>query len=153
MSLLGAFLIGVVAGLRTFTAPAAVSWAAYLGWLPLDGTPLAFLGHPVTAYVFTALALLEFVGDQLPSTPSRTVPMQFGARLVSGAFSGAAIGLAGGSWLVGLVAGVVGAIVGTLGGHEFRRRLTLAFGRDLPAALVEDAVAVLGALLIVRALV
>ena len=76
MSLLGAFLIGLVAGLRTFTAPAAVSWAAYLGWLPLDGTPLAFLGHPVTPYVFTALALLEFVGDQLPSTPSRKVPMQ-----------------------------------------------------------------------------
>lgn len=152
MSLLGAFLIGLVAGLRTFTAPAAVSWAAYLGWLPLDGTPLAFLGLPVTPYIFTALALLEFVGDQLPSTPSRKVPMQFGARLVSGAFSGAAIGFAGGSWLVGLVAGVVGAIVGTLGGHEFRRRLAFAFGWDLPAALIEDAVAVLGALLIVRAL-
>ena len=30
-----ALLIGVVAGLRTMTAPAAVSWAAYLGWLPL----------------------------------------------------------------------------------------------------------------------
>ena len=29
--LLLALLIGVVAGLRTFTAPAAVSWAAYLG--------------------------------------------------------------------------------------------------------------------------
>lgn len=152
MSLFGAFLIGVVAGLRTFTAPAAVSWAAYLGWLPLDGTPLALLGHPVTAYVFTALALLEFVGDQLPSTPSRTVPTQFSARLVSGAFCGAAIGLAGGSWLAGLVAGVIGAVVGTLGGHEVRRRLALAFGRDLPAALIEDAVAVLGALLIVRVL-
>ena len=33
-----ALLIGVVAGLRTFTAPAAVSWAAHLGWLPLGGT-------------------------------------------------------------------------------------------------------------------
>ncbi|MGO4337353.1 DUF4126 family protein [Labrys sp. KB_33_2] len=152
MSLFGAFLIGVVAGLRTFTAPAAVSWAAYLGWLPLDGTSLAFLGHPVTPYVFTVLALLEFVGDQLPSTPSRKVPMQFGARLVSGAFSGAAIGLASGSWLTGLVAGLAGAVVGTLGGHEFRRRLALAFGRDLPAALIEDVVAVLGALLVVRAL-
>ncbi|PRH87436.1 DUF4126 domain-containing protein [Labrys okinawensis] len=152
MSLLGAFLIGVVAGLRTFTAPAAVSWAAYLGWLPLDGTPLAFLGHPITPYVFTILALLEFVGDQLPSTPSRKVPMQFGARLLSGAFSGAAIGFAGGSWLVGLIGGVAGAIVGTLGGHEVRRRLALAFGRDLPAALIEDAVAVLGAFLIVKGL-
>ncbi|HEY1434389.1 MAG TPA: DUF4126 domain-containing protein, partial [Thermoanaerobaculia bacterium] len=40
-----AFLIGVVAGLRVMTAPAAVSWAARLGWLHLEGTPLAFLGY------------------------------------------------------------------------------------------------------------
>lgn len=152
MSLLGAFLIGVVAGLRTFMAPAAVSWAAYLGWLPLEGTPLAFLGYTVTPYIFTILALVELVGDQLPSTPSRKTPMQFGARLVSGAFSGAAIGLGAGSLIVGLVAGVVGAIVGTLGGHEFRRRLALAFGKDLPAALIEDAVAIVGAFLIVKIL-
>ena len=37
-----AFLIGVVAGLRSMTPPAAVSWAARLGWLHLEGTPLAF---------------------------------------------------------------------------------------------------------------
>ena len=43
-----AFLIGVVAGLRAMTAPAAVSWAARLGWLNLAGTPLAFMGAAVT---------------------------------------------------------------------------------------------------------
>ena len=32
-----AFLIGLVAGLRTMTAPTAVSWAARLGWLSLQG--------------------------------------------------------------------------------------------------------------------
>ena len=42
--LAAAFLIGVVAGLRALTAPAAVSWAAHLGWLKLEGTWLAFLG-------------------------------------------------------------------------------------------------------------
>jgi uncharacterized membrane protein len=40
-----ASLIGVVAGLRAFLAPAAVSWAAHLGWLRLDDTWLAFLGQ------------------------------------------------------------------------------------------------------------
>ena len=36
MALYGfALLIGVVAGLRAMTAPAAVSWATRLGWLPL----------------------------------------------------------------------------------------------------------------------
>ena len=92
--LLLALLIGVIAGLRALTAPAIVSWAAALGWLNLDGSWLAFLGYRFTPYVFTVLALVEFVTDQLPSTPSRKVPMQFGARLLSGALCGAAIGIA-----------------------------------------------------------
>ena len=97
-----ALLIGVVAGLRALTAPAAVSWAAHAGLLPLAGTPLAFLGHPVTPWILTALALAELVADQLPSTPSRKVPVQFGARLLTGALAGAAIYAAwaffGGGW-------------------------------------------------------
>ena len=92
-----ALLIGVVAGLRTMTAPTAVSWAAHLGWLDLRGTWLAFLGYAWTPWIMTALALVELVTDQLPSTPSRTVPVQFGARLVSGALAGAAIGAARGA--------------------------------------------------------
>jgi uncharacterized membrane protein len=144
-----ALAIGVIAGLRTMTAPAAVSWAASLGWLPLEGSWLAFLGYGYTPYVLTALALSEYVGDKLPSTPSRKVPPQFALRSVSGAFSGAAIGAAGGSALGGAVVGAAGAVIGTLGGAEVRRRLALALGRDMPAAFIEDAVAILGALLIV----
>lgn len=147
-----ALLIGIVAGLRTMTAPAAISWAAWSGRLALDGTWLAFLGYSWTPWIFTLFALGEFVGDQLPSTPSRTVPMQFGARLVSGAFCGAAIAAPHGALLGGLGAGIVGAIVGTLGGHAFRMRLAAAFKKDLPAALIEDAIAIAGAWLIVQAL-
>ena len=147
-----ALLIGVVAGLRTMTAPTAVSWAAQLGWLDLRDTWLAFLGYTWTPWTMSALAIAELVADQLPSTPSRTVPMQFGARIVSGALSGAAIGAATGSGGGGLIAGVVGAVVGTLGGHAIRARLAAAFGNDRPAALIEDAVAIGGALLIVIAL-
>jgi uncharacterized membrane protein len=39
-----------------------------------------------------------------------------------------------------------------LGGAEGRARLAAAFGKDRPAALIEDAVAILGAVLIVGAL-
>jgi uncharacterized membrane protein len=49
----------------------------------------------------------------------------------------------------GLVAGVIGAVIGTLGGAELRGRLARAVGRDLPIALLEDAVAIVGAYLIV----
>jgi len=41
-------------------------------------------------------------------------------------------------------------VVGTLGGYEIRSRLVKAIGgKDLPIALLEDAIAVGGAILIV----
>ncbi|HSK41843.1 MAG TPA: DUF4126 family protein [Arenibaculum sp.] len=148
-----ALLIGIVAGLRTMMAPAVVSWAAYLGWLDLGGTWLAFLGHAWTPWILTLLALGELVTDQLPSTPSRMVPVQFGARIATGALSAAAVtAAAAGAVPGGLIAGILGAVIGTLGGHAARARLAAAFGRDRPAALIEDAVAVGGALLVVGAL-
>lgn len=146
-----ALLIGVVAGLRTMTAPAAIAWGAWLGWLPLAGTWAGFMGHWIAVAVFSVFAIVELVADQLPSTPSRKVPQQFGARLVSGAFAGAIIGTAGGALLAGLVAGVIGAVIGTYGGAEVRARLAGAFGRDLPAALIEDVVAIVLAFWIVSA--
>ena len=48
-----AFLIGVVAGLRSMTAPAAVSWGARVGWLHLENTWLAFLGFAITPYILS----------------------------------------------------------------------------------------------------
>jgi len=150
--LLLAVLIGVIAGLRAMTAPAAVSWAARLGWLNLAPTGLAFLGYAFTPWIFTALALVELVTDQLPTTPSRTVPVQFGTRILTGGLSGGAIGAAHGQLVLGVVGGVVGAVIGTLGGRAVRGRLAASFGRDLPAALIEDAVAIGGAFLIMAAL-
>src|SRR5581483_9207347 len=108
---LAALLIGVIAGLRTFTAPAAVSWAAAMGVFQLEGTWLAFLGLGITRWVLTALFLVELVVDQLPRTPSRTTPPQFAARIVSGAACGAAVAMAAGSWRMGLAAGIVGAVL------------------------------------------
>jgi uncharacterized membrane protein len=145
-----ALSIGIVAGLRTMTAPAAVSWAAYLDWLDLSGSPLAFLGFTWTPWILTVLAVGELITDQLPSTPSRTVPIQFGARILSGGLSGAAIGTASGSLVIGAVLGVVGAVIGTLGGRAARGALAAKFGRDPPAAFIEDAVAILAAFLIVK---
>ena len=147
-SLLLALLIGVVAGLRAMAAPAAVSWLAHLGLVAVGGTWLAFLGSAWARWLLTLLALVELVTDQLPSTPSRTVPVQFGTRIATGAVSGGAIGAAGGMIAAGLLAGIVGAVVGTLGGAAFRARLARAFRSDHPAALVEDAVAVAAVLLV-----
>ena len=143
-------LIGVVAGLRAATPIAAISLGAYLGWLDFTGTWYSFLGSLPAVIILVILAIVELIGDQLPATPSRKVPMQFGARVVMGAIAGAL--LLPGSWIVGLIIGAIGAVLGTLGGAEVRARLAKAFGRDLPAGLLEDAVAVIAALLIVYSL-
>lgn len=151
MTLLLALLIGIVAGLRAMTPAAAISWAAYLGWINLTDTWLWWLGHWIAVLILTALALFELYNDQRPTTPSRTVPVQFGARIVMGALAGAALGAASGSLIVGLVTGVVGAVIGTYGGKAARASLAGSFGRDTPAALLEDAVAIVLAVLIVLA--
>jgi uncharacterized membrane protein len=147
-----ALSIGVVAGSRTMMAPAAVSWAAWLGRLPLEGSWLEFLSSPWACGILTALALVELVADQLPTTPSRTVPVQFGARLATGGLSGLAIGKAYGTPLPGLLAGLVGAVIGTFGGRALRGWLAKVFANDHPAALVEDAIALAGAAVIVVAM-
>jgi uncharacterized membrane protein len=145
-----AFLIGVIAGLRSLTAPAVVSWAARLGWLKLENTWLAFLGYAASPYILSVLAIVELIADKLPKTPSRKAPPGFAARLVTGALCGATLGLTGQSPIGGLLAGVAGSIVGTLGGYEFRTRLVKAIGgNDLPIALLEDVIAIGGAFLIV----
>jgi uncharacterized membrane protein len=145
-----AFLIGIVAGLRALTPVAVVSWAAHLGRLPLGDTWLAFLGSTASPYICSLLAIGELINDKLPKTPSRKMPPAFMARVVTGALSGAAITAPVGTPIAGAIAGALGAVAGTIGGAEVRARLAGAFGgRDLPAALLEDAIAIIGAVTLV----
>jgi uncharacterized membrane protein len=145
-----AFLIGVLVGLRSLAPPAVVSWAARLGWLHLENTAVAFMGYAVTPYIFSVGAIGELIADKLPKTPSRKAPPGFIARIAGGALCGAALGATGDALVAGLVLGVVGAVAGTFGGYEFRSRLVKATGgNDLRIALLEDAIAIGGSLLIV----
>ena len=132
------------------TPPAAVSWAARLGWLHLENTPLAFLGFAATPYILSLFAIAELINDKLPKTPSRKTLGPFTARIVTGVFSGAALGAPSGRLLGGLLAGALGGVAGTLAGYELRRRLVKATGgKDLPIALLEDAIAICAAFWIV----
>jgi uncharacterized membrane protein len=144
-----AFLIGAATGLRALSPAAVISWGAHIGWLDLQNTWLAFLGFTITPYILSVLAIVELISDKLPKTPSRKIPIAFGGRIAMGALCGAALGTAGQGLVGGLVAGIIGAVIGTLGGYEFRVRLVKATGgKDLPIALLEDAVAICGAVLI-----
>lgn len=137
--LLLALLIGVVAGLRTFTAPAVVAWAAFLHWINLDGTWASWMGHWATVAVLTVLAVVELISDQMESMPSRKTAPQFLARLATGAFSGAVLGTTWGYKWSSLGAAMIGAVIGTIGGYEARTRLVAANGgKDRPVAIGED---------------
>ncbi len=116
----------------------------------MENTPLAFLSFPIASYILTALAVGELVADKLPTTPSRKTLAPFVGRIGTGALSGAAIGAANGRLLGGLIAGALGGVAGTLGGYEFRARLAKAIGgKDLPIAVLEDIIAIWGAIWIV----
>ncbi|HWY58705.1 MAG TPA: DUF4126 family protein [Terriglobales bacterium] len=148
---LGCFSIGVIAGLRSLTAPALVSWAAHLGWLDLSRSWLSFLGSRTATIILSLLALAELVADKLPKTPKRTnlVPLVF--RAITGGFSSMAIcASAHQSPIIGTFAGVLGSIAGAFAGYEIRHRLVEAFGLpDFGVAVAEDLAAVGGAFLIV----
>ena len=152
--LLLAFLIGVIAGLRSMTAPAVVAWAARLGWLDLHDSPLAFMGSTAAVVVFTLGALGELVADKLPSTASRTKPAPLIGRILLGGLAGAAVSAAGSqSIALGGVLGAAGGIAGAFGGYQVRTRLVRAFKvPDFVIAGLEDAVAIGGGLLIVSRL-
>jgi uncharacterized membrane protein len=134
-----ALLIGVVAGLRAFTAPAVMAWAAFLNWINLSGTWASWMGHWITVAVLTVIALAELISDKMPTLPSRKSAPQFLVRLASGAFSGAVLGTAWGYRWGSLGAGLIGAVIGTVLGYEVRTKLVAANGgKDRPVALGED---------------
>jgi uncharacterized membrane protein len=88
------------------------------------------------------MAIGELVIDKLPNTPSRLTPPQFITRVVTGTLCGIALGLSTSQLIVGALAGMVGSVVGTLGGAKGRACGAKLFGRDLPAALIEDVVGI-----------
>jgi uncharacterized membrane protein len=154
MVYLCAFLLGVVAGLRSMTAPAIVAWAARLGWLHLEATPLSFLGISWVRYLLTLFMLAELVADKLPRTPARTMVGPFLGRILLGGLAGGALALGSGSSLaLGAVLGGLGGIAGTFGGYRARTGLVRALRLpDYVVALAEDCIAVGGALLVVSPL-
>jgi uncharacterized membrane protein len=139
-----AFGIGVVAGLRALTAPAAVAWAAHLGWFHLQDSLLGFMASTWSVVLFSALAMFELVGDLLPTTPSRTAPAPLIARILSGGFCGACVcASANQSLIIGAALGAIGAVTGTFSGYELRKRLVAGLKiKDIFIAIPEDLIAI-----------
>jgi uncharacterized membrane protein len=150
MTLLLAFLIGLFAGLRSLTPPAAVAWAVYLGWFSL-ARPLSLIASLPAVIILSLLAVGEVIYDKLPNTPNRTAPPGLIARIVTGGLTGSCVSLGGGrSALVGAALGVVGGIVGCFAGYQARARLVRSLRQpDFNIALIEDLIAIGGSLFVV----
>jgi uncharacterized membrane protein len=141
MPLFATFLLGIAAGMRSMSAPAAAV-AAARSRNAAPGSSPKLIGNLDASTVFALLALAELVADKLPFMPDRKSPSAFAWRVLTGAVSAAAA-TAGESLLpLAIVAGGAGAVAGTLGGSALRSRLAALFGHDFPAALVEDALVI-----------
>jgi uncharacterized membrane protein len=135
--LLLAFVLGLVSGLRTFTAPAVL-------WIMRHG---GFL-----SYVLAAAALFEYFYDVQPNTPPRTAPFGLICRALSGAFVGFWACVAGGiPPAPGALAGAAGAILGAFGSLAIRRQAIAVIG-NLPSGLLEDIVAIAASIVIISRL-
>jgi uncharacterized membrane protein len=149
MRLFATFLLGVTAGLRSMSGPAAAVTAARR----VEGSGSApFLEKLHLPAVFAMLAAAEMLADKLPFMPDRKAPPAFAWRLVAGALSAAAVTSEQDSLALSVLAGTAGAVTGTLGGSALRARLVELFDHDLPAALVEDVLVVTLAALAARGL-
>ena len=149
--LLSCFGIGVVAGLRSMTAPAVVSLAAYFGWLDVSGGPFWFLASPLVVALLTIWALFELVMDKTPRLGNRTGFLGLPFRIITSSCSGAAIASAAGRGIVpGIIVGLVGGLIGTFGGYHARKTIDqrTSIG-DFSIALAEDLIAITLGLLVV----
>lgn len=137
-------LLGVSAGLRSFTPLAVASWFAHEGELPVEGTWASWLANPIAVAALSAAAAGEYVGDKLPKTPARTEAFPLIGRLALGATVGAVTATVFKRKLAGGIAlGALGAAIGTYGGYYLRKGLVKGAGvNDLPVAVSGDAAAV-----------
>jgi uncharacterized membrane protein len=146
-----AFLLGLVAGLEAFVAPAAVSWAAYFGHFPVTGTHFAFMGHIATPIILTLLAIAEIIYVRLPkSADSKAFPGKLVLRIALGALSGAVIGSSHqtNTLFDSAACGAIGAIASTFGSTVLFELFQKFLSDERRASIALNTLAVLAGLLV-----
>jgi uncharacterized membrane protein len=132
--LLAASLLGLSVGLRTFTGPAVL-------WLVRHGG--------IWAHTLGVLALVEYALDLHPRAGARTQPLGLAARIISAAFCGWAVTFGTNLVYAGVVVAALAALLGAYGGLAVRLKSASMLGR-VPAALVEDVIAIAIAVIAIR---
>jgi len=115
--------LGVLAGMRTASAPAIVSHIlSHHHSKRLSKSPLRFMQNDNVAVALKIFAIGEVVGDKLPNTPNRIKPAGVTFRCLSGALAGASIYKASGNnAITGAIIGSVVAFGSTFGSYFLRK--------------------------------
>jgi len=120
---LKAATLGVIAGMRSMSAPSTVSdYIAKKSPGGYDRFPFEWLVSPKATLVWRALAIGEMGGDKASWAPARIQPAPLGARAISGGVSGASICAAEGKpAAAGAVIGIATAVASTFAFYYLRR--------------------------------
>lgn len=143
---LAATAIGVLAGMRTMSAPATVSVRFARDGVRRDGpAALRALAAPLTARGLAAAAFGELVIDKLPFTPDRTEPLGLALRTLSGAACGAALA----TWrrespVLGALLGGAAAVAAAYGFLALRKAAKRAGISYIASGVAEDALVATG---------
>jgi len=135
----GVILLGFATGCRAMTPIAVLCWFMWQGALPVTGLNY-WEANFIAVAVFSVCAVGEYVGDTLPTAPSRKSLFPLICRVVLAMWIGVSVAssflqpLAG-----GIVFGGVSAVIGAYVGYALRMRLARWVGRDLPVAVTESA--------------
>jgi uncharacterized membrane protein len=142
------FLIGMVAGMRSMTPLAAMSIAKRRGLLPCDNGAPGLIGTRFLSKASMVLAVAEWVGDKIPSSPDRIIVPGIAARVVSAALAGAAMAPRRHRSTAAIV-GATAAVLGAYLSFAVRARAIRRFGQSR-TGLVEDVIAVGGTLWLLK---
>jgi uncharacterized membrane protein len=137
--------VGIIAGMRSVSAPAFVSdHLSQSESEALADSPLKYLGRPRIASMFRIAAAGEMVADKLPIIPDRILAGSLAGRAASGALCGAALCKAEGQRAAdGAIIGGISAVVSAFAFYYLRR--SLARTTIVPDALLgvaEDALVI-----------
>lgn len=118
-----AVALGLMAGMRTFSAPAVFTHIySKHPKKGLHGSPLAFMQSSTASTVFKMLAAGELVGDKLPTAPNRTDLPGLTGRVLFGVLVGTSVYKAeGGNMIIGGILGGLSAAASTFGSYELRK--------------------------------
>jgi uncharacterized membrane protein len=137
--------IGVLAGMRSASAPAIVSYIlSHHRSKTLARSNLRFLQSDLIAQGLKYMAIAELIGDKLPTAPDRIKPVALIGRGISGALAGAGVFKASGKSAVnGALIGCTAAIISTFGSFYLRKEAVKSTKISDPIiGAIEDALVV-----------